>query len=292
MAEEDCQDAVKNSLVQSIVCDKLETVRAMSRDEILRFSKSTVFYALPKQSPLHVAALVGNSAAVSLLLSAGVEVNVECPGGRTPLYWAVTQGHTDIASKLLDAGGDLTLLPFDSPRRTALHYAASCGHYDVARFLIENVKVDVSIRNYSANDETEASGGTALDEVVVARRNTLPVKVDLVMLLLRALAQCGGPVPRVPCAAFCKDIGFELHECVTDDDREFAMGLGLTRVRHWREAAALQRRLQVSEYPPTSIDYDPDLMWAPPRLSAVDAEAAARGGGDRWFKRQRRRKDD
>ncbi len=45
--------------------------------------------------------------------------------------------------------------------------------------------------------------------------------------------------------ALRKAIGIDLEECLTDDDREFLVGLRITRVRHWREAAALQRRLQV-----------------------------------------------
>ena len=253
-------------------------------------------YACPKQTPLHVAALLGKSAVVSVLLSAGVEVNVECPGGRTPLFWAVTQGHVDVVCKLLDAGGDLTLLPFSSPRRTALHWAASIGHYNMARFLIENVKVDVAIRNYTedddSDDENAASGGTALDEAARAASRTSTYS-PLVMLLLRELAQCGGPVPRAPCVALGKVIGIELEECLTDDDHEFTVGLRITPVRHWREAAALQRRLQARQCMQVSVEYEPEFAWAPPPVLADDAEAAVEGdAADRCERSRRRSRSD
>ena len=157
-----------NHFVQCIIKDEMENLERMPESEFMRSSKSTVYYVFPKQSPLHVAALIGKCAVVSLLLKAGVEVNVQCPAGRTPLFLALTQGHLDIASKLLDAGADVLLVPFYSSLRTALHWVSYCGHYSIARFLIESVKVDVSIRNYRDDDENVASGDTALDEI--ARR--------------------------------------------------------------------------------------------------------------------------
>ena len=266
---DDCEQwACNNKFVQCIIFNDLKTLETMPKSEIMQSSKSTVYYRLPKQSPLHVAAFLGNYAVVSLLLNAGVEVNVEDLQGRTPLFLALIQGHLDIVSIILNAGGDLLLLPFGThhSKRTALHWAAAGGQYLVARFLIENVKVDVSIRSVLTSE-------TALDEVA---RDT-PLNSPLVMVLLRALTQCGGPVPSVSCVALRKDISIELDECLTDDDREFTVGVGITRVRHFREAAALQRRLQIVQCLPTIIECDPELAWAPPRC-------------ERGMKMQRQRK--
>ena len=274
---DDCEQwACNNKFVQCIIFNDLKTLETMPKSEIMQSSKSTVYYRLPKQSPLHVAAFLGNYAVVSLLLNAGVEVNVEDLQGRTPLFLALIQGHLDIVSIILNAGGDLLLLPFGThdSKRTALHWAAAGGQYLVARFLIENVKVDVSIRNYFRDDDGNVlTSETALDEVA---RDT-PLNSPLVMVLLRALTQCGGPVPSVPCVALRKDISIELDECLTDDDREFTVGVGITRVRHFREAAALQRRLQIVQCLPTIIECDPELAWAPPRC-------------ERGMKMQRQRK--
>ena len=275
MAHDRQQWACNNKFVQCIIANDLKTLEAMPKSETMRCSKSTVYFGFPRQRPLHVAAFLGNYAVVSLLLNAGVEVNVQCPGGRTPLFLALTQGHLDIVSLFLNAGGDLLLLPVRSysSKRTALHWAAACEQYLVARFLIESVSVDVSIRNYRDDDENVATGETALDGIA----NYTPLNSPLVMVLFRALTQCGGPVPRGPCRALRNDIGIELEECLTDDDREFTVGVGITRVRHWREAAALQRRLQVRECLPTSIEYDPESARAPPRC-------------ERELKRKRQRK--
>ena len=278
MAHDRQQRACNNKFVQCIIANDLKTLEAMPKSETMRCSKSTVYYVYPRQRPLHVAAFLGNYAVVSLLLNAGVEVNVQCPGGRTPLFLALTQGHLDIVSLFLNAGGDLLLLPVSS-KQTALHWAAACGQYLVARFFIESVNVDVSIRNYRDVDENVATGETALDLIA---RDT-PLNSPLVMVLFRALTQCGGPVPRGPCRALRNDIGIELEECLTDDDREFTVGVGITRVRHWREAAARQRRLHVRQYLPTRDDYDPSRRWAP---AVVQVEAGEAGVSARRRQKQ------
>jgi hypothetical protein len=111
----------------------------------------------------------------------------------------------------------------------------------MARFLIENVKVDFAIRNYTVG----------------------------------------------------KVIGIELEECLTDDDHEFTVGLRITPVRHWREAAALQRRLQARQCMQVSVEYEPELAWAPPPVLADDAEAAVEGdAADRCERSRRRSRSD
>ena len=56
---------------------------------------------------LHVAADAGAEAIASLLLAAGAAVNAqEAVMGRTPLLYALAQGHWGTAGALLDAGAD------------------------------------------------------------------------------------------------------------------------------------------------------------------------------------------
>ena len=76
---------------------------------------------------------------------------------------------------------------------------------------------------------------------------------------------------------------------MTDDDHEFTVGLRITRVRHWREAAALQRRLQVRQCLQVSVEYEPGFAWAPFTALADDAEAAVEGDAVERCERSRRR---
>ncbi len=106
-------------------------------------------------------ALPSRSPAFALLLRAGEE---NSDRNQDPLHSSV-------------AGGCVVHLPNEVPLGPPLQdglvrypdetRAASIGHYDTARFLIENVKVDLSIRNYTEDDDSDdlnaASGGTALD---------------------------------------------------------------------------------------------------------------------------------
>ena len=308
------------NLCKFIIEDDLETLESMPPSEIRRICGFNIPDVYPGYGPLHLAAVHGKYDAVSLLLRARVDVNVLSTSRRTPVFLAIENGHVDILSKFVDAGADLTLLPYNIIRerngarhydafdmRTALHWATYSGYYDVVRFLIDNVKVDVSIRNYARYDVDEASGDTALDVWLryypcrhvresPGRHHDdddamRPLKSPIVLLLVSALAQCGGPVPRLPSVALGVDADrtapramiqlqrrtalLQLQERLTDEDHEFTVGGGLRRVRHWREATALQRRLHVRQYLPERDDYDPSSRW---RAPAVVLEEAGEAG--------------
>ena len=306
-----------NEFMQSIVEGDLETLMRMPESEIRRICELPVPTVYPGHGPLHVATVHGKSDVVSLLLRARVDVNLLSFHRRTPVFLAIQKGYVDIVSKLVDAGADLTLLPFNIIRerrgarhydacdmRTALHWAASWGHYDVVRFLIENVKVDVSIRNYMRYDDDVASGDTALDVWLryFSHDDAMrPLKSPIVMILLTALAKCGGPVPLLPSLALGLDDDrshfdgintsvqrrtamVRLEERLADEDHEFTGSGGLRRGRHWREAAALQRRLHVRQYLPNRDGYDPSSRrWAP---AVVQVEAGEAGVSARRRQKQ------
>ena len=143
---------------------------------------------------------------------------------------------------------------------------------------------------------------TALDRVLrfTNRPDCGGVTSPLVILLLRALARCGGPIPRPPQRTILHQDGQRL-----DQDRQrlfepdgtsstawtqvveesewlndVQMGRpGRPRQPQWREAAALQRARHVRYYMST-VEYDPDVLWSPPpereAAAAAAAEASAR----------------
>jgi hypothetical protein len=103
------------------------------------------------------------------------------------------------------------------------------------------------------------------------------------MYLLIAVAQRGGPLPRLPSVVHELDLYFE-EDDMTADDHEFRSAL--IRARQWREAASLQRGLHIRQYLPTNIEYDPDMKWEPEKVPAAEAEAVARC--EKTLKRQQR----
>ena len=59
-------------------------------------------------SLLHAAAQNGHLAAVDLLLTRGIDVNVRESGDHTyAMHWAAANGHLDVVRRLADAGGDV-----------------------------------------------------------------------------------------------------------------------------------------------------------------------------------------
>ena len=65
----------------------------------------------------------------------GADVNAKDPDGRTALYWASRNGHTDCVKLLIEAKADVNAK--DSDGRTALYWASCKGHTDCVKLLKE-----------------------------------------------------------------------------------------------------------------------------------------------------------
>ena len=230
-------------------------------------------------SPLHVAAVLGSSELVSVLLRAGVALDVIDTHAQTPLCLAIKHGHVEVVAILIDAGASMLTHPGRRDYRSCLDYAAAYMHLDVCRYFIEHVGTNVwDLNGY---------GRTALDEILFTRNWHRSLSLDThpphcVMYLLKAVAQRGGPVPRLSVVVE-SDLYLEQGD-MTADDNEFRSAL--IRARQWREAASLQRGLHIRQYLPTNIEYDPDTKWEPEKVSVAEAEAVAWRG--RELKKQQR----
>jgi ankyrin repeat protein len=71
------------------------------------------------RTPLHVAAVKGQTAAASNLIASGAAVDAADELGRTPLHEAVANGRTAVVAALIDAGAALDAA--DESGRTPLH---------------------------------------------------------------------------------------------------------------------------------------------------------------------------
>ena len=84
---------------------------------------------------IHEAAEDGNIEAVKQHIAAGTDVNAKDKYGESPLLFAATFGHKEIAELLIANGADVNT-KIDKIGMTPLHWAAWGGHTEVAELLI------------------------------------------------------------------------------------------------------------------------------------------------------------
>lgn len=115
---------------------------------------------------LHEAAVVSDSAFVSILLDKGLRVNARDGGGRTPLHIAAMAGNKPVAKALLDRGADID--PLDRASQTPLHLAALGGQLAV---------VDLLIGSQAIVDAQRADGRTALHIAAAAKNAAVALRL-------------------------------------------------------------------------------------------------------------------
>ncbi|KAJ5638233.1 ankyrin [Penicillium lividum] len=90
-----------------------------------------------KYTPLFLAAIRGNLAAVKMLLDYGVDPNVRDRVKRTPLYVASGRGHTAVVETLL-AQPKIKVNAYDKDRITPICFAARNGHAEIVKMLLSS----------------------------------------------------------------------------------------------------------------------------------------------------------
>ncbi|KAK6491111.1 ankyrin repeat domain-containing protein 12-like isoform X1 [Huso huso] len=86
------------------------------------------------ETPLHMAAIRGDTKQVKELISLGADVNVKDFAGWTPLHEACNLGYYDVAKVLIAAGAEVNTQGLDDD--TPLHDASSSGHRDIVKLLL------------------------------------------------------------------------------------------------------------------------------------------------------------
>jgi ankyrin repeat protein len=86
---------------------------------------------------LNAASFYGCTSLVKLLIDKGADIDARgAEEGKTPLMWAINEGHTDIAELLVNTGADIDSK--DNFDDTALMLAIKHGYHDITKLLIES----------------------------------------------------------------------------------------------------------------------------------------------------------
>src|SRR5947209_8868630 len=83
------------------------------------------------ETPLHVAAIRGDTSAIAALLDAGADIDSRGEHGYTPLHEAAEQGHAAAVELLLSRGASATII--DDFGATAEQAAEKIGNHDITR---------------------------------------------------------------------------------------------------------------------------------------------------------------
>ncbi len=99
---------------------------------------------------LHLAALAGKAASVTVLLKYGANPNATNNDGSTPLHFAAWQNHSDVARLLFNAGADGDLRNWHEGS-TPLHTAVKWETLEVLAELLRHENYDLDVRDDQGN---------------------------------------------------------------------------------------------------------------------------------------------
>ena len=129
------------------------------------------------ETPLMIAAEMGNLQCVDILIKAGADVNSKAQGGHTALNVAVWRNNVESVNKLLCAGADVNSVNLYG--RTALFHAARHGYHDCVKSLIE-AGADVNIVDHSGETPLIATANGCIQSISSTDR------ITCIQLILRA----------------------------------------------------------------------------------------------------------
>ena len=112
----------------------LKSVRTQTR-HLLEAGADLEARAGNGETPLHVAAAVGNAGAVAALANQGADLEALGRDGLTPLHRAAALGNAEAVTTLLEAGADPNAR--DEYSQTPLNFAATVGNAEAVAALLE-----------------------------------------------------------------------------------------------------------------------------------------------------------
>ncbi|XP_078253613.1 ankyrin repeat domain-containing protein 12 isoform X2 [Rhinoraja longicauda] len=124
------------------------------------------------ETPLHMAAIRGETKQVKELISQGADVNVKDFADWTPLHEACNLGYYEVAKQLILAGADVNTRGLEND--TPLHDAASNGHRDIVKLLLRNGG-DAYQMNYRGERPVDVADSDEMEQLL---KGELPLSDD------------------------------------------------------------------------------------------------------------------
>ena len=129
------------------------------------------------ETPLMIAAEMGNLQCMDILIEAGADVNSKAQGGHTALNVAVWRNNVESVNKLVCAGADVNSVNLYG--RTALFHAARHGYHKCVKSLIDG-GADVNIVDHTGETTLIATANGCIQSASTTDR------ITCIQLILRA----------------------------------------------------------------------------------------------------------
>lgn len=158
------------------LCLAIKDVKVKEIDDLINGGVNVNVICQDGMTPLHYAAKKHNEDIANALIKAGADVNAKDQDGRTPLHWAAIERNKDVASALIKAGADVNAK--DDYGRIPLHWAINAGSIEVTQILLETkVNVNAQDKNGKAPLHLAAKENHAeLVKVLLSNRADISVK--------------------------------------------------------------------------------------------------------------------
>ena len=116
---------------------------------------------------------------ISLLVNAGIDVNVQDSKGETPLLNAIYTGRTSHVRRFLDLGADPNLCGH-SARETAIHFAVCFDRHDIIPLLLER-GADYTALNAAVSNIAHMAARSASTKTISVLAESKLVNLDISM---------------------------------------------------------------------------------------------------------------
>ena len=190
------------------------------------------FAAQASGTPLHHAAITGDTDAIAVQLSAGADPNEQNAAGKTPLHGAALGGHTEAIIALLNAGADPNAKDINGT--TPLHSAARNCHTEAT----------IALLNGGANPDVQDGMGRTPSRMAYDRCHTTAQDE-----LARARARLAEAEARLAKAEARADAGDEARakaEAKARDEAEARLAEAEARARAEAEARQAEARARAA----------------------------------------------
>ena len=174
--EEEAVVADPEVMVEAARTGDMAVVRKQLKAGVAVDAKVTVAVDFVEGTTALIQAAQGNQTKMSkFLVTRGADTNAKGKGGRTAMMWAAMNGNTELVGYLHENGAEVNAQNYAG--QTALMFAAMYGKTATAKFLIEELKADKTLKDKGGNTAADIAMATnhpitfaAIDPAAAAKK--------------------------------------------------------------------------------------------------------------------------